>query len=66
MEPTETEVNIQDLVPKPPRPNAMVQCSIYVDVCELITSAAREVKDSRRSRMYQSYHFLTRLGKQSL
>ena len=30
------------------------------------TSAAREVKDSRRSRMYQSYHFLTKLGMQSL
>ena len=32
----------------------------------LITSAEREVKDSRRSGMYQSYHFLTRLGMQSL
>ena len=32
----------------------------------LFTSAEREVKDSRRSGMYQSYHFLTRLGKQSL
>ena len=31
-----------------------------------ITSAEREVKDSRRSGMYQSYNFLTRLGKQSL
>ena len=31
-----------------------------------ITSAEREVKDSRRSGMYQSCHFLTRLGKQSL
>ena len=31
-----------------------------------ITSAEREVKDSRRSGMYQSYHFLTRLGMQSL
>ena len=31
-----------------------------------ITSAKREVKDSRRSGMYQSYHFLTRLGMQSL
>ena len=30
------------------------------------TSAKREVKDSRRSGMYQSYHFLTRLGMQSL
>ena len=32
----------------------------------LFTSAEREVKDSRRSGMYQSCHFLTRLGKQSL
>ena len=32
----------------------------------VITSAEREVKDSRRSGMYQSYNFLTRLGKQSL
>ena len=32
----------------------------------LITSAEREVKDSRRSGMYQSCIFLTRLGKQSL
>ena len=32
----------------------------------LVTSAEREVKDSRRSGMYQSYNFLTRLGKQSL
>ena len=31
-----------------------------------ITSAEREVKDSRRSGMYQSCNFLTRLGKQSL
>ena len=32
----------------------------------LITSAEREVKDSRRSGMHQSCNFLTRLGKQSL
>ena len=32
----------------------------------LVTSAEREVKDSRRSEMYQSYNFLTRLGMQSL
>ena len=32
----------------------------------IITSAEREVKDSRRSGMYQSCNFLTRLGKQSL
>ena len=31
-----------------------------------ITSAEREVKDSRCSGMCQSCHFLTRLGKQSL
>ena len=31
-----------------------------------ITSAEREVKDSRCSGMYQSCHFLTRLSKQSL
>ena len=31
-----------------------------------ITSAEREVKVSRCSEMYQSYNFLTRLGKQSL
>ena len=33
---------------------------------KVITSAEREVKDSRRSEMYQSCNFLTRLGKQSL
>ena len=32
----------------------------------LVTSAEREVKDSRRSGMYQSCNFLTRLGEQSL
>ena len=32
----------------------------------LVTSAEGEVKDSRCSGMYQSCHFLTRLGKQSL
>ena len=32
----------------------------------LFTSAEREVKDSRRLGMYQNYHFLTRLGMQSL
>ena len=32
----------------------------------LVTSAEREVKDWRRSGMYQSCNFLTRLGKQSL
>ena len=32
----------------------------------LITSVERKVKDSRRSVMYQSYYFLTRLGIQSL
>ena len=32
----------------------------------LITSVQREVKDSRRLGMYQRYHFLTRLGMQSL
>ena len=32
----------------------------------IITSAEREVKDSQRSGMYQSYHFLTRLATQSL
>ena len=32
----------------------------------IITTAEREVKDSRRSGMYQSYNFLTRLGMQSL
>ena len=37
----------------------------YYSSC-LFTSAEREVKDSRRSGMYQSYHFLTRLGMQSL
>ena len=32
----------------------------------LFTSVEREVKDSRCSGMYQSCHFLTGLGKQSL
>ena len=35
-------------------------------LASLVTSAVREVKDSRRSGMYQSYNFLTRLGMQSL
>ena len=35
-------------------------------ICEFFTSAEREVKVSRRPGMYQSYNFLTRLGKQSL
>ena len=39
---------------------------LYKEKGNLITSAEREVKDSRRSRMYQSCHFLTRLGTQSL
>ena len=38
----------------------------FQSVDEILTSAEREVKDSRRSGMYQSYNFLTRLGKQSL
>ena len=38
----------------------------FVHYFELITSAEREVKVSRRSGMYQSYNFLTRLGKQSV
>ena len=33
---------------------------------DIITAAEREVKDSRCSGMYQSCHFLTRLGKHSL
>ena len=33
---------------------------------KIFTSAEREVKVSRRSGMYQSYNFLTRLGMQSL
>ena len=52
----------------------MLGCFIIISVnddCELvlrtiITSAEREVKVSRRSGMYQSYNFLTRLGMQSL
>ena len=32
----------------------------------IFISAEREAKDSRRSGRYQSCHFLTRLGKQSL
>ena len=32
----------------------------------LVTSAEREGKDSQRSGMYQSCHFLTRLDRQSL
>ena len=35
-------------------------------ICLVITSAEREVKDSRCSGMYKSCNFLTRLGKQSL
>ena len=39
---------------------------LTVEWKEIFTSAEREVKDSRRSGMYQSCNFLTRLGKQSL
>ena len=39
---------------------------LHVPLDSIITSAEREVKDSRRSGMYQSCNFLTRLGKQSL
>ena len=39
---------------------------ILSPLLSLITSAEREVKVSRRSGMYQSYNFLTRLGMQSL
>jgi len=42
------------------------QTIIRLQAINLITSAECEVKDSRRSGMYQSYHFLTRLGMQSL
>ena len=38
----------------------------FPSVRKLITSAERELKVSRRSGMYQSYNFLTRLGMQSL
>ena len=39
---------------------------VYFKSFVLITSVEREVKVSRRSGMYQSYNFLTRLGMQSL
>ena len=38
----------------------------FIRALNFITSAEREVKDSRRSGMFQSYHFSTRLGMQSL
>ena len=38
----------------------------YFFIVLIITSAEREVKDSRRSAMYQSCLSLTRLGAQSL
>ena len=37
-----------------------------LDCLQIIASAEREVKDSRRTGMYQSYQFLTRLGMESL
>ena len=39
---------------------------IFGAIGVVFTSAEREVKDSRRSGMYQSCNFLTRLGKQGL
>ena len=39
---------------------------VQVEKGKIVTSAEREVKVSRRSGMYQSCNFLTRLGKQSL
>ena len=41
-------------------------CEVSTPPQKIITSAEREVKVSRRSGMYQSYNFLTRLGMQSL
>ena len=43
--------------------------NLFTQIAEadgVFTSAEREVKDSRRSGMYQSCNFFTRLGKQSL
>ena len=45
---------------------AEVEDGVVIIDCVIITSAEREVKDSRRSGMYQSCNFLTRLDKQSL
>ena len=38
-----------------------IYASFFI-VCPLITSAEREVKDSRRSGTYQSYHFFRKVG----
>ena len=51
--------------------NSVVYCTCTarkrcITSIKLITSAEREVKDSRHLGMYQSYNFLTRLGMQSL
>ena len=47
-------------------PFGVVACTFFpTTFLEIVTSAEREVEDSRRSGMYQSYHFLTRLGMQS-
>ena len=44
----------------------MLLSTSCINFSQLITSAEREVKVSRRSGMYQSYNFLTRMGMQSL
>ena len=56
--------------PPPPCKQALGEerpqkCDVMEDSA-FITSAEREVKVSRRSGMYQSCNFLTRLGMQSL
>ena len=53
-------------IPTPPPPPLSPPYAVDNKDSEVITSAEREVKDSRRSGMYQSYHFVTRLDVQSL
>ena len=62
-------INGEQAIKMPDKDNNILKFQNFhkqMQVLFLITSAEREVKDSRRSGMYQSCNFLTRLGKQSL
>ena len=62
-------INGEQAIKMPDKDNNILKFQNFhkqMQVLFLITSAEREVKDSRRSGMYQSYNFLTRLGMQSL
>ena len=67
---SQTDLYNQSLVSSVVQAKLLACCygfmSEFVTSANIITSAEREVKVSRRSGMYQSYNFLTRLGMQSL